>query len=200
MQTETNIDQRRRSGLRLAAVLAVVAAGVTAVVLRVTLGGADDARAERGGLVGELDVRVVQLLEGATVEEHADHGHHIEDPDAIGLICEVETFGFAPAEAETVEQVEEAYVQHVCAEYGPGPGQTWPRAITASGPMLVTLGDPFEARLPDAYLGEPGGDTHQDRIRMLIPEEYHEEALVNDGYGVAELGDVLRERFEEIQG
>ncbi|QSB16420.1 hypothetical protein JQS43_09130 [Natronosporangium hydrolyticum] len=200
MQTGTNIDQRRRRGLQLAALLVVVAAVVVAVGLRL-VGPAEDQPAApvAGGddrpLPEQLADEVVTLLEGASLAEHAAHGHHF-DEDAHGIVCAADTLGFEPTTASTVDEVETIYAHHMCAEYGPG--LYWPDALRASGPLVVELDTaPASIMLPEQALVGEEGVTHADRVRSILPEEYHEQVIAADGFD-PDVAEVLRDRFESI--
>lgn len=172
----------------------MLAAVAVAVVLRVAgsddpAAGADDDRP----LPEQLAARMVTILEQASPDEHADHGHHF-DEEASGIVCAAETYGYEPADATTVAQVEVVYGLHMCAEYGPG--LVWPGAIRASGPLAVELSaEPATVLLPEQALAGEEGVSHADRVRAILPEQYHAQALAADGFD-PDVAEVLRQRFE----
>lgn len=205
--TTIDIEQRPRRRYRWLAALAVVLAAVVVALLLRGMGGSESPAAaederelpeqDERGLPEQLADRVVQVLEQATPQEHADHGHHF-DEEAQGIVCAADTFGFEPADATSLDQVEVVYAQHMCAEYGPG--LSWPGAVRASGPLAMELTtDPATVRLPEQALPGEEGVTHADRVRAIIPEEYHEEVLAADGFD-PDVAETLRGRFEAANG
>jgi hypothetical protein len=204
MQTRTNIDRRRRRQLRLgAAVLVVAVAVAVAIGLRgwtgeagPAVGGDPAAAVDRDlPLPEQLADWVVAYLEDASLDEHAAHGHHF-DEESHGVVCAADTLGFAPADAATLEEVEVIYAHHMCAEYGPG--LVWPEALRASGPLALHLTvDPPNVLLPEQVLRGQDGVTHADRVREILPEEYHEQVLAAEGFDPA-VAEELRERFEAV--
>ena len=186
--------RRTRWLVALAALAAVVAA---AVLLRVAGGGGDTEAGEPASLPEQLTARVVATLEESSSSEHAEHGHHF-DEEAVRIVCAAETFGFEPAEATTVDDVEMVYAHHMCAEVGTGFG--WPDAVRAAGPLAVELTDPVTVLLPEQALAGQEGVNHADRIRAIIPEQYHEAALAPEGFAAPAVAERLRERFEAATG
>jgi hypothetical protein len=196
--------RRRTRWLVALAALAAVVAG--ALVLR--LGGGDPDPDEPATLPEQLAARVVETLEASSTSEHAAHGHHFGeacepngqlcDAAAVRIVCAAEAFGFEPAEATTVDEVEVVYAHHMCAEVGTGFG--WPDAIRAAGPLAVELTDPVTVLLPEQALAGEEGVAHADRIRAIIPERYHEAALAPEGFADPGVAERLRERFEAAAG
>jgi hypothetical protein len=204
MQMAENVDQRRRLWIRGLAALVVLVAAAVAVLLQLD-GDPDGAAPAAGepaaagageqGLPEQLAARVVEILEEASLAEHADHGHHFDEA-ASGIVCAAEAFGFDPPEATSVDQVRTVYAHHMCAEVGPD--LVWPDAIRAAGPLAVQLTDPPAVLLPEALpAGE--GALYADRIRALIPERYHAEALASEGFADSAVAEQLRTRFEAAQ-
>jgi hypothetical protein len=97
-----------------------------------------------------------------------------------------------------VDDVEVVYAHHMCAEVGTGFG--WPDAVRAAGPLAVELTDPATVLLPEQALAGEEGVNHADRIRAIIPEQYHEAALAPEGFADPAVADRLRERFEAAAG
>jgi len=183
-----------RSRRRWLAPLAAVAAAIATVAL---IQLTRDSEPEESSLSRQLSAQVVQILEQATLAEHAEHGHHF-DEEAAGVVCAASTFGFEPPDATTVAEVHTVYAHHMCAEVGPG--LSWPEAIRASGPLLVELTDPVTVRLPESVPAGQGATSYADKIRALIPERLHEQALAHDGFVDPEVAGELRQRFEARAG
>jgi hypothetical protein len=201
VDTGTGADRRPRRRLRwLAALALLVAVAAVAVVLRVADGGGDAGAgppAEPASLPDQLAARVVEILEASSTSEHAEHGHHF-DAAAVGIVCAAETFGFEPPAAATVDEVDVVYAHHMCAEIGTG--FPWPDAIRAAGPLAVELTDPVTVLLPEQALPGVEGVDHADRIRSIIPEQYHAAALAPDGFADPAVAAQLRQRFEGASG
>lgn len=171
------------------AVVVVLVAGLTGVVVLVT--GSSDA--DPRGLREQLASRVVYALEQSSHSEHAEHGHNF-DEHASGILCAADAFGFYPSDATTVDEVRVVYADHMCAETGPG--RRWPEAVRAAGPLAVEFADEITVHLPERALPDDKRATHAERIRALFPKWYHDEALASDGLADPEVAEQLRERFE----
>lgn len=186
METGVDVVRRRRGRLRWLAValVAVVVAVVAVAVARVGTDRADP-------LQDQLAARVVDALENATVDEHAAHGHSFDEGATIA--CAAEAFGFEPPEAETVDQVRTVYAHHMCAMRGDG--YTWPQSIRGAGPIAVELTDPVTIRTPE-MIPASAEMNYADRIRELIPERYHDQALASQSFVDPDVADRLREEFE----
>lgn len=187
----------------------MVVTGVVAVLaLRAT--GAFDGLVAAGqpALPEQLAARVVVVLEragppgGGSAEptaadparlDPARQGHPL-DTDPVRLVCAAKTFGFDPPEATTVDQVRVVYAHHMCAAVAPG--LTWPGAIRVAGPLAVTLTEPATVRLPEQALPGVPDATQLDRVRSIIPERYHRQALAPDGLVDPDVAELLRTRFE----
>jgi hypothetical protein len=194
MTTSVDIGRSRQPRWRWLAALALLGLVVAgAVLLRLTAGSAPPTAGDAAPLPEQLADRVVSILEQATPQEHTDHGHHLAGA-TNGLVCVADAFGYEPASATSIEQVEVVYAHHMCAEVGPG--MAWPQAVRAYGPLAVQLTDPVTVVLPEQALRDQPAATHADRIRAIVPEQYHEQALVtrfND-----EVAEALRQRFESV--
>lgn len=172
--------------MRLAALVAVVAAVAVALLFRVVAASGDDG----ADLTDQLADRVVTVLEGASLDEHAEHGHQFEE--GARVVCVAEVFGFDPAGAETVAEVDMVYAHHACAEVGTGFG--WPDAIRAAEPLALRLTtDPPAVILPSAALPADPEAGYDGRVRSVIPELYQERAFDDAGHLLAE----LQRRFED---
>lgn len=188
---QTTVDVRRtRHWVRWLAVAVALVAVAAAVLLRVASNASEPAEQS---LPEQLGNRVEEILQESSAAEHAEHGHHF-DEEATGVLCEASAFGFEPPDATTVEQVRVVYAQHMCAVVGSAFG--WPDGIRSGGPLAVELTEPPTVRTPEVVEVEEGAD-YAARIRTLIPEQYHEQALGFDGFVDPAVADALRERYED---
>jgi hypothetical protein len=199
---ETTVDGRRtRHWVRWLAVGVVVVAVGVAVLLRVASGASSPAEPT---LSEQLSSRVVEILEESSSAEHEQHGHHFgeacepnEEPceqEATGVLCAASAFGFDPPDAATLDQVRVVYAHHMCAVVGPAFG--WPDAVRSGGPLTVELTEPPTVRTPELVPAQEGMD-YAGRIRALIPERYHEQALIPESFVDPAVADALRERYQD---
>lgn len=189
MQTTVDVRRVRRWARWLAVAVALVAIAA-AVLLRVASNASEPAEP---ALAERLGDRVMEILEDASLAEHEAHGHHFEEA-ATRVLCEASAFGFEPPEATTVEQVRVVYAHHMCAVVGPAFG--WPDGIRSAGPIAVELTEPPAVRTPELVQAQAGAD-YPARIRALIPERYHEQALGFDRFVDPAVAEALRERYED---
>lgn len=140
-----------------------------------------------------LGNQVVNVLEQSSHSEHAEHGHHF-DEEASGILCAADAFGFYPADATAIHEVRVVYAHHMCAEVGPD--RTWPEAVRAAGPLAVEFADEVTVHLPERALPDDKDATYSERIRALIPDWYHDEALSSGGLADSAVAEKLRDRFE----
>lgn len=172
----------------LAVAVVVVAAGV-AVLVRMLTGGPD----EPVTLEDHLAARVVAVLEEATADEHAAHGHYLEDGSG-GYVCVARTIGFEPPDATEVAQVQTVYADHACAELGTV--FQWPEVVRSTGPLAMTLTtDPATVALPSQVLLDESSALHVDRVREVIPAAYHDLALAHQDTAFTD-----PDLFDELQG
>ncbi|MCK2213886.1 hypothetical protein MF672_008790 [Actinomadura sp. ATCC 31491] len=143
------------------------------------------ARQPSSQLDRELSAQVTKILEESSPAEHHAHGHSTVDS---AVICAVEPFGTEPANARSLVEVTWVYARHLCAVTGEG--TDWAQSVRASGPIAVKISIPPQVRVP-----EPG-PGYQDRVRRLIPERYHAQAL-HEEFEDESFIDVARERFAE---
>jgi hypothetical protein len=189
MQTSVDTPPRGRSWVRWLAAGIVVAAIAVAVIVRFASAGGS----EPPSLQEQLSSEVVQVLEQASAAEHAEHGHHI-DETATDLLCAAKPFGFEPAEATTLDEVRTVYAHHMCAVVGPGFG--WPDGIRSGGPLAIDLAEPPTIRTPEQVPDSTGMD-YAGRIRALIPEQFHAQALAGEGFVDPDVAATLQHRYEE---
>jgi hypothetical protein len=167
-----------RAWLRVEAAIAVVAA--TFALVAVPLIGTPTDR-----LREQLNARVTTILEHVSPAEHHSHGHDVGAADTI--ICTAETFGWAPASATSVEQVQWVYAYFLCAS-APS-GTDWDFAARISGPTAVSLTEPPQVRIAAAGLGYP------DRVREMIPPDLQARAF--GGFVDHDLPAALLKRYND---
>lgn len=187
---DTTVDTKpgpgSRARLRWAAVIAVVVAAAAAMLFR-TMAASGDSGDE---LADRLADRVVTVLEGASLDEHAEHGHQFEE--GARVICVAEVFGFEPPGAATVAEVAEVYAHHACAEVGTG--FPWPDAIRAAEPLALRLTtEPATVLLPSAALPADPQADYARKVRAVIPELHREQAFGDAAHLLQE----LRGRFDD---
>lgn len=181
--------------LRWLAVAVVVVAAGAAVLVRMLTGGAD----QPVTLADQLAGQVVAELEAATADEHAAHGHYVED-DSGGYVCVARTIGFEPADATSVSEVRTVYVDHACAELGTT--FQWPEVVRSTGPLAMTLTtDPVTVALPSQALTDQPEALHVDRVREVIPADYHDLALAHQdtAFTDPDLFDELQKRYRSAR-
>jgi hypothetical protein len=181
------LDEVRRPPARrgrIIALTAVVVASVAGAALVVTL--------RQHGLPSQLReplaAQVTQLLEKSSPAEHHEHGHEF-DEDAGRVVCAVEPFGVEPENASSPAEVRWVYARHMCAITGAG--ADWAMSVRVSGPLAVRLHDPVEVRVPEPGIGYP------DRVKLMIPQRYHEEAFAE--FADDEAIEAARRRFTEAR-
>jgi hypothetical protein len=76
-----------------------------------------------------------------------------------------------------------------------GDGYTWPQSIRGAGPIAVELTDPVTIRTPE-MIPASAEMNYADRIRELIPERYHDQALASQSFVDPDVADRLRAEFE----
>lgn len=192
------VDRRRRRALRWAAAAAVAVVAVGIVVGGVLL-SANPALDEL------MDRRVVAALEradpgAAHPPGHSEHGESADpnrrvDIDGHELRCVARTFGHDPADATTIEDVTVIYAHRMCAAVGPG--LAWPEAIRETGPVAVRLGVPDTLVLPEKALPDEPDASYADRIRAVVPERFHEQALAYPDFVDPDVAEELQDRIED---
>ncbi|MEV4060676.1 hypothetical protein [Nonomuraea dietziae] len=174
----------RATALVAASAAVLVAVAVTVVALA--------ANADEFGppeLKRALALRVTQVLEQATLQEHREHGHHFGEHDGQ-VVCAVAPFGVHPEGAVKVAEVRWVYAHHMCAVTGAR--QSWATSVRAAGPIAVRLAGRPTVRVPAS-----GGD-YAEQVRALVPERCHEAALA--GFADDEAIEEARRRFDGRRG
>jgi hypothetical protein len=190
--------------LRRRAVRWLVAGLVTVVAAGVVVGGV--LLSPRSGLDEQLNRRAVAALEQAPPTEtspptpHAAHGRPANpdrrvDTDGHELRCVAKVFGHDPPGASSIDEVSVSYAHRMCAAIGPG--LAWPASIRETGPVAVRLGTPDTLILPEKALPEVPDANYTDRIRAVIPERHHQQALAFADFVDPDVAEELRDRVEE---
>lgn len=199
MGTADHADQRPGRFVLWLVILAAlgVAAGLVVVVRAIVT-------SDPPSLQDQLAVRAVEVLEQAPPSS-GDAGHHTGhgqpadhtrrvDRDGNELRCAAKTFGYDPPDATRVDEVREIYAHHMCAAIGPG--LAWPSSIRETGPVTVRLADPAAVVVPEQALPGEQGAQYADRVRAIIPERYHEQALAFGNFVDPDVAAGLRDRIE----
>lgn len=179
---------RRGRYLALAAVL-LVTAGLTVTVQR--LAGNDGP----GDLPAQLAARMIKVLEQTPPERHQGHGADLDEltGDDPEVLCAVRVFGYEPATAATLEQVDTVYGHHLCALAEPG--RDWDFAVKLVGPLVLRLAaDPPTVQVAEAVEGV----SFRERVRQLIPERYQQQAY-QESLDAADF-QRLRQRYDDVAG
>jgi hypothetical protein len=157
-----------------------------------------------------MNRRVVAALERAQPTEAGEpsaHGGHDAEPvnanrrtdiDGHELRCVAKVFGHDPPGATSINDVKTIYAHRMCAAVDPG--LTWPSSIRESGPVAVHLGIPDELLMPekDNTAAENGAVVaYPDRVRAIIPERYHQQALAHADFVDPDVREELQERMED---
>lgn len=181
----------------------VAAAAVAVVAVGVVVGGV--LLSAEPGLEEQLDRRVVAALERADPAAggpaaHPGHGepadpHRRVDIDGHELRCVARFFGHDPPDATTIGDVTVIYAHRMCAAVGPG--LAWPDSIRETGPVAVRLGVPDTIVLPDKALPGQADASYAERIRAVIPERYHEQALAYPDFVDPDAAEELQDRVED---
>jgi len=182
-------------GRRWLAVGAAVVAAVAVVGVLYSLSERSPAPTAGPGpstLNDRLAAQIVTTLEKATPAQHQAHGHHEiasaapegKKPDAV--YCTAEVYGFEPATATSTDEVTKVYGYYLCAVQEEG--RPWDYAPKLVGPIV------YEPRTdpPGVHVIE-GGDGYPDRLRALLPAEYHQRAAVGFSSGANIAG--VRSRY-----
>lgn len=182
MTKDVDVESRptSRGRVRWFALGAVIVAVAAALALRGLSGGGSESTLEQ-----QLATRVTTILEEASLEEHAEHGHHFHEEEGQ-VLCAAETFGYEPENAQTVEEVRVVYAHHMCAVTT----FPWPYSVRAAGPLAVELTDPPRVILPVE------GNNYTEEIRRIIPERYHDVALSTGGFRDERVTEEFRRRLE----
>lgn len=169
----------------VAVILLTVAASV--VVLNRT-----SQEAEPAGLQAQIVARMRTTLEQADPAQHNHAGHSAQQgatEEKPPVICGVRVYGYEPAEATTLADIQKVYGFHLCgiAEQK----RPWDVAVKLAGPLIMNMStDPPGIQVVEAT----DGVRFIDRLREMFPAKYatlaQEEALA-----AQEMAD-LRRRYD----
>lgn len=191
--TDAALHTRRWYRNRFVWVAAIlVVASTTAVALVSTVGVGPDQASE---LRGQLTTRMLTILEEVEPEQHHGHGELVNQDTAAeaAVVCGAQVYGFDPADATALPDVQRVYGFHLCgiAE----PNRPWDWAVKLVGPVIVEM----TTEPPTVNVAEATGTiSFQDRVRQMFPPEYHDEALSEslDPEAMRE----LRRRYDSAAG
>ncbi|NLU79812.1 hypothetical protein HCA58_15760 [Micromonospora sp. HNM0581] len=175
-----------------AAILLVVSVGAVALV--------NSARfsTQPPNLHGQLVNWMRTTLEETDPEQHNHAGHDIqqvvngeETPPAV--ICGVHVYGFEPAEATALADVQTVYGFHLCgiAEQG----RPWDWAVKLAGPVIIDMStEPAGIQVVEAT----EDIRFIDRLRQMFPAKYAQLAE-REALEPSEMAD-LRRRYDSAAG
>lgn len=175
----------------VAAILLAVSAG--AVVLLVNPAGSEPA-----SLQGQIMTRMRTTLEQADSEQHSHAGHNLQQVAAgqgakPAVVCGVRVYGYEPAEAAALADVQTVYGFHFCgvAEQK----RPWDVAVKLAGPLIMDM----STEPPGIQVVEATADVmFVDRLREMFPDKYAELAL-KEALADSEMAD-LRRRYDAAAG
>jgi hypothetical protein len=181
-----------RSRFVWAAVILAVSAGAAVLV------SSAGSEAEPADLQAQLLTRMRTTLEKADPGQHNHAGHNAQ-PGATGeqtkppVICGVRVYGYEPAGATAIDDVQTVYGFHLCgvAEQK----RPWDVAVKLAGPVIVDMStDP-----PGIQVVEATADVmYVDRLRQMFPDKYAQLAL-KEALAASEMAD-LRRRYDATAG
>jgi hypothetical protein len=175
-----------------AAVILAMTAG--AVVLVNSAGS----KPEPADLQSQIMTRLRTTLEQADPGQHRHAGHNAQqaatgEEAAPVVVCGVRVYGYEPAEATTLSDVQTVYGFHMCgvAEQK----RPWDVAVKLAGPVIVNLStDP-----PGIQVVEATADVmFVDRLRQMFPAKYAQLAL-KEALADTEMA-ALRRRYDAAAG
>ena len=163
----------------VASILAVTAGAVGLV----TAGGQVD-------LETQIADRMRSTLEQAEPAQHNHAGHNAQPGE---VTCGVHVYGFEPAKATELADVQKVYGFHLCgvAEQK----RPWDVAVKLAGPVILDLA----TTPPGIQVVEATEDvTYADRLQQMFPEKYAELARTQ-ALTDSEMADV-RKRYDSAAG
>jgi hypothetical protein len=176
----------------VAVVLLAVSAG--AVVLVNSAGS----QAEPADLQAQITTRMRSTLEQADPGQHNHAGHNVEQVTTEGaakpaVICGVRVYGYEPAEATALADVQTVYGFHLCgvAEQK----RPWDVAVKLAGPVIMDMStEPAGIQVVEATADV----KYVDRLREMFPDKYAQLAL-KEALADSEMAD-LRRRYDAAAG
>lgn len=186
---ESSAGWYRNRYLWVAVVLLVTAAGV------IVLLNSPSTEAKSADLQGSIATRMRTTLEQSSPEQHQHAGHQVQEAsgEAPEVICGVRVYGYEPAQASSIAEVQTVYGFHLCgvAEQK----RPWDVAVKLAGPVILTMStDP-----PGIQVVEATEDVKfADRLQQMFPEKYLQLAQT-EALSESEMSE-LRRRYDEAAG
>jgi hypothetical protein len=177
-----------------AAVILAMTAG--AVVLVKSAGSKPEP--EPADLQGQITTLLRTTLEQADPGQHQHAGHNAQqvatgEEATPAVVCGVRVYGYEPAGAATISDVQTVYAFHMCgvAEQK----RPWDFAVKLAGPVIVNLStDP-----PGIQVVEATADVRfVDRLQEMFPAKYAQLAL-KEALADTEMAS-LRRRYDAAAG
>lgn len=188
MSTNVDAPARHRRHLWIVVALAGTLVAVLVTHLLTSAGGtgANDLRTQ-------ITARMVSVLESTPAEQHGGHGAHAIGYGSATTVCAVSIFGYEPADARELSEVDTVYGHHLC---GIAEGKRhWDGAVKLVGPLVMRLSsDPPTIQVAEATETA----TFRERVLELIPERYQTQAFEEfiDAPSMAQ----LRSRYDDAAG
>ncbi|MGN9914193.1 hypothetical protein ACTMTJ_42365 [Phytohabitans sp. LJ34] len=175
----------------VAVILLAVSAGVVA------LNSPAGSKAEPADLQAQIVARMRTTLEQADPGQHNHAGHNVQQVGKDGakppVICGIRVYGYEPAEATALADVQTVYGFHLCgvAERN----RPWDVAVKLAGPVIMGM----STEPPDIQVVEATEDVrYVDRLRQMFPDKYAQVAL-KEALADSEMAD-LRRRYDAAAG
>jgi hypothetical protein len=175
----------------------------TTVILALTAGAAvlvnsAGSEPEPADLQGQIMTRLRTALEQADPGQHNHAGHNAQqlatgDEAKPAVICGIRIYGYEPAGATTLADVQTVYGFHLCgvAERK----RPWDVAVKLAGPVIVNLStEPAGIQVVEATADV----MFVDRLREMFPAKYAQLAM-KEALADAEMAD-LRRRYDAAAG
>lgn len=175
-----------------------------AVILLATAAGAAvlvnsaGAKVEPAELQAQIVTRMRTTLEQTEPEQHNHGGHTAQQAATEGegqpdVVCGVRVYGYEPAQAASLADVQTVYGFHLCgvAEQN----RPWDVAVKLAGPVIMNLA----TEPPGIQVVEATADVKfVDRLQQMFPEKYAQVAL-KEALADSEMAD-LRRRYDAAAG
>lgn len=175
---------------------------VAVIVLAVSAGAIvlnnpASSEAEPADLQAQIVARMRTTLEQVDPGQHNHAGHNVQQVGKDGakpaVICGIRVYGYEPAEATALPDVQTVYGFHLCgvAERK----APWDVAVKLAGPVIMEMStDP-----PGIQVVEATADVrYVDRLREMFPDKYAQLAQ-KEALSDSEMAD-LRRRYDTAAG
>jgi hypothetical protein len=176
----------------VAVILLTVSAGAAALI------SSAGTQAEPADLQGQITTRMRTTLEQSNPEQHNHAGHNAQQATSgqeakPAVICGVRVYGYEPAVATALADVQTVYGFHLC-----GVAQEkypWDVATKLAGPVILDM----STEPPGIKVVEATADVKfADRLREMFPPKYAQLAQT-EALTESEMAD-LRRRYDEAAG